>query len=102
MILNLQKVNGRTGLQKIKEVIIPNAKNSIIQFSKSGKFFGLFINENKNFEVYNATDIDLCFKDIEAGKQYMKMNVQENDGQFEASSLIFDKSDNYVLLASKD
>lgn len=80
MILNLQKVNGRTGLQKIKEVIIPNAKNSIIQFSKSGKFFGLFINENKNFEVYNATDIDQCFKDIEAGNQYMKMDVQENDG----------------------
>jgi len=102
LILNLMKVNGRNGLEKIKEIVIQNSKNSIIQFSRSGKYFGLFINDNKNFEVYDATDIDRCFKDIDQGKPVMKLEVQENDGTFEASSLIFDKSDKYVLLASKE
>ena len=75
LILNLMKVNGRTGLEKIKEIVIRNSKSSIIQFSRSGKFFGLFINENKNFEVYDATDIDRCFKEIDQGKPILKMEV---------------------------
>lgn len=43
IILNLYKLNGRRGLEKLREIYLEEVDSALIQFSKSGKHFGIYV-----------------------------------------------------------
>ena len=49
IIINLFQVNGRAGCEKKCEITIPNAQKSLMAFSKSGMYFGIYIRNTREF-----------------------------------------------------
>ena len=43
IILNIYKLNGRRGLEKLREIYLEEVDSALIQFSKSGKHFGIYV-----------------------------------------------------------
>lgn len=61
LILNLYKLNGRNGFEKKREILLEEAKKSIMMFSATGHHFGIYIIKEKLLNVFDSSDINNCF-----------------------------------------
>ena len=50
---------------------------SIMQFSKSGNHFAIFVKGQEDFYVYESTDINKCFDDIKNKLPLFKTKIKD-------------------------
>lgn len=65
-------------------------------------FFGIFVRKTQKFQIFDSRDIYQCFDDIQDSKPIMNEEIKEDQGNFQAKWLIFDKQDKFVGLCSKE
>ena len=72
----------------------------MIEFSKSGKWFAIYIKKDQILSIFDSTDIHQCFSDIE--NQKPKFTKKFDDEQFDkAQQIVFGKADKYMAIVSK-
>lgn len=64
IILNLYKLDDGRDLIKKREVYLEDVDNALMQFSKSGELFGIFIQGDNILSIFRSKDIDSCFDNI--------------------------------------
>lgn len=72
-----------------------------MDFSKSGKYFGIFLQKDKILNVFESTDIEKCFDNIQRHKDepssFMSNQIKE-EGIYNSKRVIFDLNDQYVAV----
>ena len=66
IILNLYKLDDGRDLIKKREVYLEEVDNALMQFSKSGELFGIFIQGDNILSIFKSKDIDSCFDNIQS------------------------------------
>lgn len=77
LILNLYKMDGRNGFEKKREILLEEAKQSIMMFSATGQHFGIYIIKEKLLNVFDSTDINICFDLISEHQPLLQVRVED-------------------------
>ena len=101
VILRLNEADPKIGFKTHKEVQLSGTRKCYVAFSKSGKFFAIFMQAKKLLTVYDATDVHKMMDDIEKEEPYFTADVSESMERFGAVNRIeFGKAEKYVCIAS--
>lgn len=64
----------------------------MIEFSRSGAFFAIYVENTKKLNVYESTDIHKCFDNIEKDEKIFEFSLEKkNFGKL--LRITFDKND---------
>ena len=72
MLLTLMASNDQRGFDEIKEIALPDVDQAVIEFSKSGQYFGMINTscqtrhqKSQNIlKIYDSVDIKTCMSQI--------------------------------------
>ena len=71
----------------------------MIEFSKTGDFFAIYIENTKKLNVYESSDIHKCFDNIDKDIKVFEFSLEKkNFGKL--NRIVFDKNDKYVAVRS--
>lgn len=97
--LTLNRIKERNGFDRIKTITLKGVKKMNMQFSRSGKYFAIYNQDDFKLEVYDSSNITQCFECIENQQPIMKLKF--DDIKFKAKKLVFDLRDNYMAIYSE-
>jgi len=66
IIIRLTKSCGRHGFHTLREVQLEQVRKCLIQFSTTGKFFGIFLQQDNILNIFSSRNLTKLFDDIEA------------------------------------